>query len=205
MLTHPHIAYFFHTPFIYLIILCGIVASVWIQKYVREPNLKGRYTNFRAVPDLHSTTLKELGNGLTRYDWDFFLEIQMVNDSDTRTTVDDFETEISLGLPWNETMFQSKRLDDLDSFDMDMCLNANGEANEQKLVGDRYRPVPSFAEKIKDVPLEQGIGYKGWLHYKVFQANQREINSVKTRIWIIDLTRTNTKFVSKRRIGGYRT
>ena len=42
--------------------------------------------------------------------------------------------------------------------------------------------------EIKNKPLHQEIGYRGWLHLKVHQVNQREMDSQKIRIdlWLID-------------------
>lgn len=165
-LNHSAVGWFFHTPFVYLAILIGIGMSVWIERHLREPNLLGRYVNFRAIPDLHSATMQMAfdaqnqtpGWDLARCDWDFFFDIQMVNDSDTRTTLDHFESEIATGRLRNKKVFQCKRLDDLDSFDLDMCLDDQGHGNNQKLRGERYRDVPSLVDGLKDGPLDQASG-----------------------------------------------
>lgn len=194
--AHPLLAQFFHSPIPYLGLLVLGLTSLWAERQIKEPHIAARYGNFRSVPDLHSVTLqmvtdaehKKPGWDKHRFDWDWFVEVQMVNDSETRTTFDHLKIEITLRQGWCRKPLDFTYLDDLDSFDMDLCLNGEGKDHGRPVQGERYRPVPSLVEKIKGVPLEQEIGYRGWVHFKVPNLSQREVNSEKIRInmWIVD-------------------
>jgi hypothetical protein len=209
MLVHPHIAHFLQTPFASLSLLAVGLLVLWAERRIKQPEIRARYTNFRATPDLHSATMKMLfdaekkrpGWDEHRFDWDWFIEVQMVNDSETRATFDDLKVEVSTGLLWNKRVFQVQHLEDLDSFDMDMLLDGTGKGHGRRVVGERYRPIPSLMEKIKDIPLEQEIGHRGWLHFKIFQANQREMNNrnIRINIWILDAGQREHKLSFKKK------
>ena len=48
-------------------------------------------------------------------------------------------------------------------------------------------PLPSLKDKIKDKPLERGIGHDGWIGIHVKQASQREMNNKPTLdVWVVD-------------------
>jgi hypothetical protein len=159
-------------------------------------NIVARYTNLRATPDLHSATMgmvfetdqKKPGWDLHRFDWDWFVEIQMVNDSETRATLDHLKIELISGPIWRRKHFEFKQLEDLDSFEIDTALNGEGRGHSRRIFGERHLPIPDLMKLIKGIPLEQEIGHRGWIHLKVFQVNQREMNNskIKISIWIVD-------------------
>src|SRR5271170_5191787 len=108
MLGHPHFAAFVKTPFPNLILLILGFSFLWAERRLREPKLIARYTNSRWMPDLHSATMQMLfdSSGATpgwdehRFDWDWFIEVQMVNDSDTPATVDGIGVSIDFKPKW---------------------------------------------------------------------------------------------------------
>ncbi len=144
MLIHPHLAQFFHSPLPYLVFTVLAILGYEGQKKIKEPHIVARYTNFRSIPDLHSVTGKNWiaaqdkrpGWDEQRFDWDWFVEVQMVNDSETRTTLDHLKSEITFGPIWKERKFEFKHLEDLDCFDVDMCLNGKGEAHRRRLFNE---------------------------------------------------------------------
>lgn len=190
MTDHPHFATFIRTPFSYLCLIVVGFLFLFAERKLKQPRLIGRYTNSRFVPDLSSATVqmvfdseaKKPGWDETRFDWDWFLEVQVVNDSETPATIDRVETKVWIGKIWKRKFFDIEYLEDLDRFDMDMALEGVGKHHGKKYVGERYRDVPSLMEKISDIPLEREIGYKGWIHLKIKKANQREVNSGKINV-----------------------
>ncbi len=56
-------------------------------------------------------------------------------------------------------------------------------------------------KKIEGVALEQEIGYRGWLHFKVFKVSQSEMDSHKIRIniWIVDANQRKHKLHFKKK------
>jgi hypothetical protein len=209
MSAHSQIAQFFHSPLPYLFFMVLGLTSLWAEKRIKEPHIVARYVNLRAIPDPHSATMqmvfdteqKKPGWDEARFDWDWFVEVQMVNDSETRTTLDRLEAEIYWGPKWKRKEFEFRHLEDLDSFDMDMTLSGQGKGHGQRVFGERYRPIPDLMAQIKGVPLEQEIGYQGWLHFKVFQVNQREMSEgkIKINIWIVDAKQRKHKLNFKKK------
>lgn len=209
MLAHPVIALIFRSPLPYVMLMAIGLLSLGAERLVKAPNIKARYINFRAIPDLHSATVrmafesqeKRPGWDLHRFDWDWFVEVQMVNDSEMRATLDRLKVEITLGRRWNRKVFEFKCLDDLDSFDMDMALDGEGKRHGQRVFGERYLPIPSLMSKIKGIPLEQEIGHQGWIHFKVFQVSQREMNDhkIQINIWIVDANQREHKLHFRKR------
>jgi len=212
MMTYPQIAHFVETPFLSLIFLVLGLSLLWTERRIKEPNIKARYTNSRVVPDLHSVTMQLMidsarevpGWDEKRFDWDWFIEVQMANDSETPTTIDDLLVVISTlrsWKNWKKQVFEVRYLEDLEDFDMDMTLNGEGKPHGKRIFGARYQPVSSLMAKIKDTPLRQEIGYRGWLHFKVFQVNQKEMrfNKIKIDIRLIDaMQRSHTPHFKKR-------
>lgn len=212
MSAHPLLAQFLHTPFPYLFFMVIGLLSLWAESRIKEPHIIARYTNFRTIPDLHSATLgtfidsqqKKPGWDEQRFDWDWFVEVQMLNDAETRTTFDRLEAEFALGPKWRKKVFKFKFLEDLDLFDIDTRLDGAGKSHGQRVFGERYLPIASLVEQIKGVPLEQEIGYRGWLHFKVFQVNQREMDEhkIQINIWIVDANQRRHELHFKKREEG---
>jgi hypothetical protein len=104
MVAHPQIAQFLHTPFPYLILTLFTLISLGAERRLKEPRLVARYVNSRTIPDLHSATMqmwfdtehKKPGWDEHRFNWDWFIEAQIVNDSDTPTTVDSLQVTVSI-------------------------------------------------------------------------------------------------------------
>ena len=117
----------------------GFVA-LWAERHLKEPNLIARYANFRAIPDLHTTTMQVLFNSQSkapgwdeaRFDWDWFIEVQFANASETPCTIDGLKAEISLGTWKDKQIFRAEYLEDLDEFDIDMSLDGKGNGHGQR-------------------------------------------------------------------------
>jgi hypothetical protein len=178
MLAHPHVAALVRTPLASLVLLVLGFTFLFAENRLKEPRLVARYANSRVVPDLHTTTMrvvfdsqkKASGWDGTRIDWDLFVEVQFANSSETPCTIDGLKTEVSIGPRWNKHIFRTQYLEDLEDFDMDMRLDNQGKGHGKPIVGDRYQPIPSLMSEIKNKPLHQEIGYRGWLHFKVFSS-----------------------------------
>jgi hypothetical protein len=194
--THPRIGAFLRTPFSSMTMAVFGFVALWAERHLKAPNLIARYANFRAIPDLHTTTMRVFfdtqnqvpGWDKVRIDWDWFVEVQFANASETPCTIDGLKVEISLGTWKDKQIFRSEYVEDLDDFDIDMSLDRQGNGHGQRYVGERYRSIPRLMGEIRNKPLLQEIGYRGWLHFKVHQVNQREMDSGKIRIdlWLID-------------------
>jgi hypothetical protein len=190
MASHRYISAFVHTPFVYLALLILGFAFLTAERRLKMPNLLGRFVNSQIIPDLHSVTLKDVfdsdskkpGWDEIKLNWVWFIEVQFVNDSDTRTTIDHIEVEVSTGKR-NE---QSRLFEDSGKFKVDMAYDNRSEPKAYQ--GERYRNLPSLMQVIKDVPLERGIGYRGWLRVGVKQVNQKDMNGgeIKMDVWLVD-------------------
>jgi hypothetical protein len=190
MIDHPHFATAIRTPFSYLFLLVLGYFFLFAERRLKQPRLIGRYANSRIAPDLSSATMQMVfdtenkvpGWDEHRFDWDWFIEAQTVNDSETPTTIDRVAIKVWIGKFWKKRFIEVKHLEDLDDFVMDMARNSEGKTHGKTYIGEHYQPVPSLMEKIRDIPLKQGIGHRGWLHLKVKQVNQREMNGGKIQI-----------------------
>ncbi len=210
MLIHPHIAAYFRTPFPYIILSVGAVLAMRAEKWLKEPRLVARYTNSRTIPDMHSTTMqvwsdtehKKPGWEDHLLNWDWFIEAQFANDSDIPTTVDNLAVEVSIKpKTGRKKIFKTQYREDLNEFRMNMVLNGQGEPHGIPFVGDRYRLIPSLIEKIRGVPLIRETSHRGWIHFKIFNVSQREMNSGRLRIdvWLLDaMQRRHTLMFKKK-------
>jgi hypothetical protein len=155
MSLHPLFAKVIRTPFTYLFFMVFGFLALWAERHLKTPNIIARYIKFRAIPDLHSATMRDFhdaqrensGWDEQRLDWDWFVEVQMANGSETPTTMDSLEAEVSTRKRSRRKLFQIQRLDDLDSFDMDMLLDGTGKGHGKRVLGERYRSIPSLLEK----------------------------------------------------------
>src|SRR5450755_652334 len=196
MAAHPHFASIVKTPVSAMALVILGLGSMWAEKHLKEPNLVARYINSRMVPDLSSATMgdvfatenKEPGWDERRFDWDWFIEVQMTNASEISTTIDGLKFKVRIGHLWNKRIFEALYLEDLDKFDRDMSLNDECGSHGKHYAGDRYQPLPSLMLAVKNTPLRQEVSYRGWMHFKVFKVNQREVLSQKflLDIWLVD-------------------
>jgi hypothetical protein len=197
LLSHPRLATLIRTPFGYWSFLILGFLFLYAERRLKQPGIVARRTNSRVIPDLHTATMKVLfdtekktpGWDEHRFDWDWFIEVQMTNDSQTPTTIDGLEVTVSVAEKRRKRRtIEAQHLEDLHAFNMDMAFDDQGNPHGKHFVGERYRTVPSLMAKIGDVPLGQEVGYRGWLHFKVKQVNQREMygGKISINIWLID-------------------
>jgi hypothetical protein len=146
------------------------------------------YTNSRIFPDLHTATIGDMFNteskkpgwDLKELNWHWFIEIKLVNESDTPVTVEEFEVRVRVKRQAKTAIL----LDDLGKWDMDMTFD--DQATFHAFTGERYREIPGLTHKIKNRPLSRGVGHRGWIHIFVKQISQREIKRAAMDMWIID-------------------
>jgi hypothetical protein len=181
---HPKLEWFVHTPYVYVVLLGVGFATLYVQYKVRQPYILARYTNARLCPDLHSATIqmmfdteeKKPGWDEHRFDWNWFIELRLVNDFDTPTTVHEFEAKVKAGGSWFRRLTRTTR-----RIEASMMNNVTDFQFYQRegYQFDRNREVPlsSLMDKIRDEPLTRGIGHDGWIGIHLKQANQREMNT----------------------------
>jgi hypothetical protein len=118
MMDHPHFATFIRTPFSYLCLIVAGFLFLFAERTLKQPRLVGRYINSRLMPDLGSATMKTVfdseakrpGWDEARFDWDWFLEVQVTNDSETPATIDRVETKVWIGKIWKRKFFDIEYL-----------------------------------------------------------------------------------------------
>jgi hypothetical protein len=181
--AHPPLASFVRTPIVYLgLLILGFVFLLSEQR-LKQPKLVCRLTNWRTIPDLHTTPMAALfesenktpGWDERKIDWYSFMEVQVTNDSDTPTTISGLKTRAKTKRGWLRTEpVAITHFEDFDKFLMDVGLDVNLKGVHH--TGERHRKVPSLIEKIKDVPLTRGIGHTGWLGFRLAQVSQKDVN-----------------------------
>jgi len=191
---YPKLEWFVQTPYVYLVLSLVGFATLYGQYKVRQPYILGWYTNARLCPDLHSATMqmmfdtqdKKPGWDEHKFDWNWFLELRLVNDSDTPTTVHEFEARVRAGGSWLSRLTRNTRrvkasvMNNVTDFQF---FEREGYHFDRK----RQVPLPSLMDKIRDEPLTRGIGHDGWIGIHVKQANQREMNTQpKLDVWVVD-------------------
>lgn len=205
MAGHPHVAAVMRTPFMYLILLAVGWVSLRAERQLKLPNIVAKFVNSRLVPDLSTTTMKTVFDSQAKksgwdeetIDWDWFIEVQLANDSDTPATIEKVEARAIAGgrsVPVTHS-------EDFLKYSMDYGLDGQGNSIQTSFVGQaRYRPVPNLMKKIRGVPLTKGIGYRGWLRFKMPKVSQRDVNEkrIKMDIWLVDALEGRHKLYYKR-------
>src|SRR5262249_37351173 len=155
---HPSLRPIITGPSFPLLCLGLCMLSVYGQEWLKQPVIVARFINSRIVPNLHSVTLRDVFDSEAKrpgwderpLDWWWFVEVKLVNDSESQVTVEDLVTRVRVGKQGvNATM-----CDDMGHFKMDMGLDA--DIKDKKWTGPRYRPLTSLIDEIRKVPLVKG-------------------------------------------------
>jgi hypothetical protein len=193
--THPRVAAALHTPFTYVGLLFVGFFFLFVEGKLREAKIVARYTNSKLIPNLHTTTMKALfdceqkkpGWDDQKLDWYWFVELQLANDSDFPTTLEDIEVRLKAG----KKVAVTKVLKEFKSFVM-----------EQKSTGEHptYEKVPDLMQKLSGVPLTRGIGHRGWIGFSVEQVNQKDINNhPDLEVWLVDALKRKHKVIYEKK------
>jgi hypothetical protein len=166
------------------------ILTVYGTEYLKLPKIVARFTNARTLPNLHSATMRDLfeteaktpGWDKREFDWDWFIEIKVANDSETPVTIEDVKYRLRVG----KEIKTATLSDDLDSFLIDKGYDAT--LTPRGVGGhERYIELESFMRTIRKQPIEKGRGgYRGWMHFKVEKVSQGDINRAKLAVWLID-------------------
>jgi hypothetical protein len=175
MRSHPHIAAFVRTPFVYAVLLIFGFVFLTAERKLNLPRIMARYTNSRIILNLKTTTMKQVidseekkpGWDLSPVDWHWLVEVQLANESDTPTTIEEVEVSVKLRgkykkLPIGRKAIAATYIRDLNAFD--------------KLGGAAFTKLPSLLTEIDGKPLTKGIGHRGWMRID-FRANQHDVNN----------------------------
>jgi hypothetical protein len=195
MIGHPHIAAYLRTPISYVALLFLGFGVLRAERRLRQSHLVARLANSRIIPDRHTVTIgdyfanqeKKPGWDKKKLNWEWFAEVQFANDADTPTAIEEAEVRAWIRRkPWQRKIrVTAKHQPEIGAYTMDMARNEHCE--EHALNGtERYREVDGLMDKIKNVHLTRGIGYRGWLRFCIEQVNQRDLPNMKTDIWLID-------------------
>lgn len=206
--AHPYLDKFVHSPVVYLALLIGGFVFLQAEKWLKQPRIVARLTNSREFPNMHRVTMKTVFNeaehqpgwDLEKLDWEWFTEIQLANDSDIPTTVDDVEVRVRVGHRWwFKKKVQAEIVRDMQGYIKDMGHDAN--ANSTPHTDAQYVPLDSLLPKINGKPLTRGIGHDGWLRFDVRQISRRDMNNnrVHMDIWLVDALQGKHKVSYKRK------
>ncbi len=188
MLRHPKLGAFVHTPFVYLVLLGLGFGSLWADRKLKTPRIFGKFLNVKLVPDLRTVSLravfaeakKEAGwETAYKTDWDWFVEVQVVNDSETPTTIEDVDVSVTTKGHLFRRKLQARHVEDLSDYRID---NPNADIFDAEL----DREIPSLISRIRGVPLTNGVGHRGWLRFSLPQVTRSELVKSKIRIWLVD-------------------
>lgn len=208
MVEHPHFATLIRTPFSYLLLLILGFLFLSAERRLKQPRIVARFVNSRIIPNLKTTTIKAVldsdaktpGWEAHKLDWEWFIETQLANDAETPTTIEEVRVRISIKRKWwKREAVKVERSEDFNRFLIDMGIDKNLKGHSFE--GERYRKVSSLMEKIRNVPLTKGIGYRGWLRFKVNQVNQKDMNGgrILVDVWLIDALEGKHKLNYKRK------
>jgi hypothetical protein len=206
--AHPHLALFVRTPWFMGVLLILGFAFLWAERKLGLPRLGVRLMNSCLIPKLRTVTLKQTfdaesktpGWDLHKNNWDWFLEITVVNESDTPTTVDDVEIVVRVvrkfigcRIPswWpGGRMMEAKHTEDFGRH----VLTKKGIES----FAEFDNKIPGLLEKIKGVALTKGIGYRGWIHVELPRATQRDLQQCEIDVWLIDALEGKHPLVHKK-------
>jgi hypothetical protein len=209
MLAHPLFAAFVRTPFVYAVLL--ILGFIFLQaeRRLKLPKIQARFANSRLIPNLGTTTVQTMFNTEKKkpgwdeepIDWHWFIEVHLVNDSDTSTVIEDVEIKARTGTSWPKREVLVTHSLDFRKVQMDKSLNGSGVGHGKKYLGNRYEPLVGLMSAIKGVTLTRGIPYRGWLRIEVPQVCQKDVNtgSISVDIWLIDAFQGRHKLHHKKK------
>ena len=161
---------------------------LWSERKLKLPKIVARYTNARVFPNLHTATMRDMIDTETKtpgweqrkLDWNWLMEVQLVNDSETPTTIDHVGAKVRI----NRETKKAKLVDELSKFIIDMGYDAN--CKSCSFSGEQYRQLPDLLKTLQDKPLTKGIGYRGWIGFEVKQISQGDINRAKLDMSFVD-------------------
>jgi hypothetical protein len=194
MNTHPRFAAYLHTPFSYLALLALGLSPLWAEKVLKKPRLIAKLSNSRIVPDLTTTPVmlmfdtqsQKPGWEKEKINWEWFPEIKVVNDSDIPTTIERVEVQAWSKRNWwsrkEEVAITQKQ--EVNEYEIDLSIDDNFKS--LRYAGNRFRSIDNLSDKIKNVHLTRGIGYRGWLRFHVEQVSQADISCLKLQAFLID-------------------
>jgi hypothetical protein len=198
LMGHPRFAAFVRSPFAYLALFVFGLLFLKADRLLKQPRLLVRLIRSQTMPDENTTPLialldselKAPGWDDRKLDWHTFLEFQVTNESENSTTISGVEALAVIRRGWfgwwRKEKVEIKCIEGFGTFVMDVGFNTKGEGIPYN--GKRYRQIPNLLEELRDVPLERGIGHRGWLHLRVPQVCQKDVNSssLSIDIWLVD-------------------
>ncbi len=182
--VHPHVAAFVRTPVFYLVIIVVGFGLLWTERKAKLPRIRTRYVNARLIPKLQTVSMRMLvetekkmpGWERHRANWYWFVELQLVNESDTPVTVEEVEACVKLR---GGRKLSIQHLKDLRNFHFYKPMSDVFDTAKNT-------PIPSLVDKIRGVPLTKGLGYRGWLGFEIARVSQYEMQKPSLDIWLID-------------------
>jgi hypothetical protein len=72
----------------------------------------------------------------------------------------------------------------MEQYEIDLSIDDNFKP--LRCTGDPFRSLESLTNKIKNVPLTRGIGYRGWLRFYIEQVSQEDISRLKLELRLVD-------------------
>jgi hypothetical protein len=116
-----------------------------------------------------------------KLDWFWFTEVQLANDSDTATTIEDVEVRVRTGKMFCRKEATATYVQDISNYKIER------RGDNDRHGWQRYQEVPSLMGKIRGQPLMRGIGYRGWVCCDIRQVDQKSINNNPLLdIWLVD-------------------
>jgi hypothetical protein len=117
-----------------------------------------------------------------------FLESRLVLDAWVRaatlTTIQDIVAEAEIEGSW----IRLPRLDDLSDYEMVFRDATSTVVGGKKFSSpeDRVESLPSFWNRVKNVPLQRGVGYQGWLRFELTSKSTNLEKPVNHKVRLID-------------------
>ncbi len=110
---------------------------------------------------------------------DFLFEIFLVNKSDVTVTIEKYLAEAEIVGVWTEL----KQMTDVADYQLDF-----GEEQHLPMGSfNKYEDLSNLYEQLKGVPLVKGVGYKGWLRFRLTSEKQNvEGQTIQHKVTLID-------------------
>jgi hypothetical protein len=153
----------------------------------REPIIAAKFMRAHLMPwSPFSGMVKDLfkSMGKTAYETraDFLFQIYLVNVSDNVTTIQQITTEAEVGGKW----VKLPRLDDLSNYELVTFQNKEDAVGPFARDRGRVEELTSLWDKIKEKPLERGIGFEGWVGFELEALSTEFDKPINHKVRLVD-------------------
>ena len=202
--SHPTVGTIVRTPLFMVVPMALGFLFLWVERKISLPRLSVKLVNACLIPRLGTITVGQLfedenkKDGWDQHvnDWDWFLELTVVNETENPTTVDEIccvasEVRRVLGLKvprwvWPKAdQLEVKHSSDFSGYSL--CKKG------MEIYATKEDSVPDLLSLIKGVALTKGIRYRGWIHLELPTITQHTLQRGEVNVWLLDSSMENMR------------